>query len=401
MALQPISGFPVEFASFVTLGCVYALLSLGLNVQWGETGLFNAGVSAFFAVGAYVTAILVTGPSVALPGVYAGHLGGFSLPWWFALIISGLLAGVVGFVIAIPTLRLRTDYLAIATLGLGAVITTFLLNDEPVTGGAVGIFLNQGIFGGLPSGWNTVLTAAVAAGLVAGVYAFLWYVGRSPWARVLKSVREDEDAAEVLGKDTFSFKLQSFVLGCAIMGAAGALFAEWLLFVEPIQSFAPIITFTIWAMLILGGSGNNVGAILGAFVFYFIDWFSTRIQIQLSVTTGIPTTTPILAVGPALFVVVLPLVLVDLLVVFFILRPRWQRRPMTTWQKVRPILGWTVGEGILAWVLFYSLQHPNYLADRLVFFRIMLVGLVLMILVIYRPQGLLREKLVTVRRRAR
>ncbi len=400
-ALGAISGLPVEIASFAILGCVYALLSLGLNVQWGETGLFNAGVAAFFAIGAYVTAILITGPSPPVPGVYPGHLGGFSWPWPFAALAAGAIAGFAGFLIAIPTLRLRTDYLAIATLGLGLVITTYLLNDAPVTGGAVGIYGIPGLFEGwnLPPGWATIFTALVAGFLVLLTYLLLWYLGRSPWARVLKSVREDEDAAEVLGKDTFAFKLQSFVLGCAIMGVAGAVFTVFLLFVEPISSFAPIITFTVWAMLILGGSGNHLGAILGAFVFYFMDWFSTRIQIQLSGTTGIPNTAPILGPPAALAVVVLPLLLLDVVLVALVLRPRWQKRGTTFRGKVRSLVGWSVGEAILAWTLYYSLLHPNYLADRIVFFRIMLVGLLLIVLVVYRPQGLLPEKLVTVRRR--
>ncbi len=407
MALPPVTGLPIEVASFGILACVYALLSLGLNVQWGETGLFNAGVAAFFAIGAYVTAILVTGPAPPVVGVYPGHLGGFSWSWPAAAVVAAAVAGLAGFLIAIPTLRLRTDYLAIATLGLGTVITTYLLNDAPVTGGAVGIYgipsLPQTLFPGitLPTGWTVIFTAIAAAALVVGTYALLRYLGRSPWARVLKSVREDEDAAEVLGKDTFSFKIQSFVLGCMIMGVAGALFTEFLLFIEPIQSFAPIITFTVWAMLILGGSGNNLGAILGAVAFYFMDWFSTRVQIQLSGTTGIPSTAPLLSPPAALAAVVLPLLAIDALAVFLVLAPRWRRKGTSVSGKVKSLLGWAAGEAILGWTLFYSLLHPDYLADRIVFFRIMLVGLLLMVLVVYRPQGLLPEKLVTVRRRSR
>lgn len=404
MAFPTISGFPVEFAFYVTFACVYALLALGLNIQWGQTGLFNAGVAAFYAVGAYVTAILITAPAPPVPGVYPGHLGGFSQNWLVALPISALVAGGIGFLIAIPTLRLRTDYLAIATLGLGEVIRLILLNDAPLTGGTVGIFFIPKLFADIPgmsTGLQQVLIAGVGILVVVLAFLILWYIGRSPWSRVLKSIREDEDAAEVLGKDTFSFKLQSFVLGCMLMGAAGSVFTVFLVYIEPIQTFAPIVTFTVWAMLMLGGSGNNKGAILGAFLFYFIDWETTRIQIQLSGTTGIPSVTPILPPLTAFAVAVLPFIALNVAVILGVrYLPLLRRRIVLTRRRWISLGLWGIGEGILAWVLYYSFLHPNYLSDKIVYFRIMLVGLILILVVVYRPQGLLPEKLLTVRRRS-
>ncbi len=402
LALPILSGIVVLIATFATLGCVYALLAMGLNVQWGNTGLFNAGVAAFFAIGAYVTAVFITPLSPPQGTFYPGHLGGFSLPWLVAVPVAGVVAGLAGFLIAIPTLRLRADYLAIATLGLAEIIREFLTNDEPVTGGTFGIYGIPSLFpvSQWPGGWSQLLLAGVAASLVIVVFVFLYLLGRTPWTRVLKSVREDEDAAEVLGKDTFVLKLQSFVLGCAIMGIAGSVFTEYLLFIEPVQSFQPFVTFTIWAMLILGGSGNYVGAIVGAFVFYFADWFSTNLQINLSGTTGLPSTVPLLSPPVAVAVAVIPLLVVDALVVVRYLRPRWLRPGGSMAKEMRKLLGWIVGEAFVAWVLAYSLIHPDYIAPRIVYFRIMLVGLLLIFLMIYRPQGLLREKLVTVRRRA-
>jgi branched-chain amino acid transport system permease protein len=404
VAFPTISGFPVEFAFYVTFACVYALLALGLNIQWGQTGLFNAGVAAFYAVGAYVTAILITAPAPPVPGVYPGHLGGFSQNWLVALPISALVAGGIGFLIAIPTLRLRTDYLAIATLGLGEVIRLILLNDAPLTGGTVGIFFIPKLFADIPgmsTGLQQVLIAGVGILVVVLAFLILWYIGRSPWSRVLKSIREDEDAAEVLGKDTFSFKLQSFVLGCMLMGAAGSVFTVFLVYIEPIQTFAPIVTFTVWAMLMLGGSGNNKGAILGAFLFYFIDWETTRIQIQLSGTTGIPSVTPILPPLTAFAVAVLPFIALNVAVILGVrYLPLLRRRIVLTRRRWISLGLWGIGEGILAWVLYYSFLHPNYLSDKIVYFRIMLVGLILILVVVYRPQGLLPEKLLTVRRRS-
>ena len=404
MAFPEISGVPVEFAFYVTFACVYALLALGLNVQWGQTGLFNAGIAAFYAVGAYVTAILITGPAPAIQGVYPGHLGGFSLNWLFALPISALFAGGIGLLIALPTLRLRTDYLAIATLGLGEVIRLILLNDAPLTGGTVGIFFIPKLFGnipGLPQGTQQVFIAVVGVSVVLLVFGFLWYLGRSPWTRVLKAIREDEDAAEVLGKDTFAFKLQSFVLGCMLMGAAGSVFTVFLVYIEPVQTFAPIVTFTVWAMLMVGGSGNNKGAILGAFLFYFIDWETSRIQIALSGTTGIPSGAPIFPPLTALAVAVLPFVALTAAIIVGATYVPWLRTHIPLTRKRWISLGlWGVGEAILAWVLYYSFIHPDYLSDKIFYFRIMLVGLILILVVVYRPQGLLPEKLLTVRRRS-
>jgi len=404
MAIGDISGIPVEVAFFVTFACVYALLALALNLQWGQTGLFNAGIAAFYAIGAYVTAILITPPAPAVAGVYPGHLGGFSQNWLLALPVSALVAGFVGFLIAIPTLRLRTDYLAISTLGLGEVIRLILLNDAPLTGGTIGIFFIPKMFANytfIPQGWQQVLIAVVAVGIVGITFFALWYLGRSPWARVLKSIREDEDAAEVLGKDTFAFKLQSFVLGCSIMGAAGSVFTVFLIYIEPVQTFAPLITFTIWAMLMLGGTGNNKGAILGAFLFYFIDWETTRIQIDLSVTAGIPSVAPLLSQGAALAVAILPFVVLNVAVVLMLMYwPRLRKGGKQVRKRAASLALWAVGEGILAWTLYYSFQHPNFLSDNIVYFRIMLVGLILILLVVYRPQGLIPEKLLTVRRRS-
>ncbi len=404
MALPDISGFPVEFAFYVTFACVYALLAMGLNVQWGETGLFNAGIAAFYAIGAYVTAILITGPAPPVVGVYPGHLGGFSQNWLVALALSGIISGVVGLLIAIPTLRLRTDYLAIATLGLGEVIRLFLLNDAPLTGGTIGIYFIPKMFANftfIPQGWQQIFIAVVAVVVVLVTFLVLGYLERSPWARVLKSIREDEDAAEVLGKDTFSFKLQSFVLGCVVMGLAGSVFTVFLVYIEPVQTFAPLVTFTIWAMLFLGGSGNNKGAILGAFLFYFIDWETSRIQIQLSGTTGLPSTAPIFSAPVSLVLAVVPLIALNVVLILLLKYwPRLAARGVPFRRRLKTLAFWGMGEAVLAWTLFYSFLHPDFLNTNIVYFRIMLVGLILILIVVYRPQGLLPEKLLTVRRRS-
>lgn len=249
------SGALSYLVFFATQGSLFALLCLGLNLQWGYTGLFNIGVSGFFLVGAYAFAILCGPP-------YATHLGGFGLPVAAGLAGALLAAGAVAFVVGIPTLRLREDYLAIVTIGIASVLQLVALNAATLTGGSQGA-------AGLPRPWsdaggigrNASMLALVAA-CVAVVYLALEAMLRSPWGRVLKAIREDETAAAALGKNAFAFRLQAFVIGSAVMGLAGALYASFIGFVSP-EDFLPIVTFQVWSMLIVGGSGNNKGAILG------------------------------------------------------------------------------------------------------------------------------------------
>jgi len=243
---------------FAIQATIFAVVCLGLNLQWGYTGLFNIGVAGFFAVGAYAFAILC-GPT------YASHLGGFGLPYPVGLAGALLAAALIALVAGIPTLRLREDYLAIVTIGFGTVLQLVALNAAWLTGGSQGA---TGIPRPLadwlaPATGRNLLMLAVTAGTVFAVYAALEAMVRSPWGRVLKAIREDEAAAASLGKNAFAFRLQAFVIGSSIMGLGGALYASFIGFISP-QDFLPIVTFQVWAMLIVGGSGNNKGAVLGA-----------------------------------------------------------------------------------------------------------------------------------------
>ncbi len=268
-------GILKEMVFFLSFFGIFALLCLGLNLQWGYTGLFNIGVAAFFAVGAYTSAILIT-PNVPPSEFYPGHLG-FGQPFIVGVIGAILVSAFLGFLIAIPTVRLRADYLAIATIGLAEIIRLSLIQSEPITAGTIGlknipspiIFPGQALL--------TNATTAIIIGLsVLGIYLFIELVGRSPWGRVLKAIREDEDAAVALGKNAFSYKVQAFVLGAAIMGAAGSLFGAVLTIIEPLTSFTPIETFLIWVMVILGGSGNNRGVLLGALAVWGFQFLVIR-----------------------------------------------------------------------------------------------------------------------------
>lgn len=290
---------------FLIQALIYSIVSLGLNLQWGYTGLFNIGVAGFFLVGAYSYAI-VSGPA------YGAHLGGFDMPFLVGLLAAMGVAALVGLIVGIPTLRLRSDYLAIATIGIAEILRLVSLNARSLTGGSRGAsgidrplshIINDNL------GANIVYFGLVAA-IVVVVYLALEAMVKSPWGRVLKAIREDESAASSLGKNAFSFRLQSFVIGCGIMGLAGALNASFIGFISP-TDFLPILTFQVWAMLILGGSGNNFGAILGSILVWAL-WTSTGSVAQAILPAGMQVK------GGALQVIIIGLVLMTFLVV----RPR-------------------------------------------------------------------------------
>lgn len=269
------SGLLSYLVFFLAQASIFAVVCLGLNLQWGYTGLFNIGVSGFFLVGAYTFAILC-GPE------YAAHLGGYGLPYAVGLLGSLAAAAIVAFVVGIPTLRLREDYLAIVTIGIATTLQLVALNAGWLTGGSQGAF---GIPRPLPGAFQTVLgrnllMLALALAVVFVVYAALEAMVRSPWGRVLKAIREDEVAASSLGKNAFGFRLQAFVIGSAVMGLGGALHASFIGFVSP-QDFQPILTFQVWTMLIVGGSGNNKGAVLGAVLMWAVWTLSGSVAQQV------------------------------------------------------------------------------------------------------------------------
>ena len=245
---------------FLVFASAFAIIVLGLNLQWGYTGLFNVGVAGFVAVGAYTSALLTT-PLVA------GRVGGFDLPVALGWAAAMLTSGLAGLLVGAAALRLRHDYLAITTFGIAVTVQLVALNAQWLTGGPFGVqFIPRPMQGWLGTGlvWNLAYLALVVL-LLAGVYVALERLVRSPWGRVLRAIREDEDAAASLGKNAFKFRLQSFVMGSMLMGLGGAVYAHFVGYIAP-EDFLPILTFQLWAMLIVGGSGNNRGALLGAYL---------------------------------------------------------------------------------------------------------------------------------------
>ena len=242
----------IEYIVTVLLvAAIYALFSLGLNLEWGFTGLINFGHVAFFAIGAYTTVLL------NLHGV----------PLILSVIAGMALAGLCGGLLGIPTLKLREDYLAIVTIGFAEIIRFFLLNEEWLTRGPVGLHgFSRPFEDFIPGDYNYFLLLFVLV-IILVFYFLLEKLIKSPWGRVLKAIREDEDVPTSLGKNVFSYKIQSLVLGSTIAGLAGSLLAFYLQYINP-RNFMPIETFYAWIAVVLGGSGNNKGTILGAIILW-------------------------------------------------------------------------------------------------------------------------------------
>lgn len=251
-------------AFFLSTALIFGLIALGLNLQWGMTGLFNVGIAGFVAIGAYASAILTT-PDVP------ERIGGFGLPivlgWLGAMVITALAAAFTGF----ATLRLKSDYLAITTFGVAVVMQLVALNAESLTGGPFGVAFIPRPFASVqdqPLLFNTLNLAVIVAVSLA-TYLTLEHLARSPWGRVLRALREDEAAATSLGKNVKSYRIQAFAVGGAIMGLAGAVQAHFIGFIAP-NNYLPTLTFQVWAMLMVGGSGSNRGAIFGSIVVWLI-----------------------------------------------------------------------------------------------------------------------------------
>jgi len=263
-------------AFFLTTALAFAIVCLGLNLQWGMTGLFNVGVAGFVAVGAYTSAILATPPSNA-------HLGGFGLPIAVGWAGGALLAGVTSLAVGAITLRLRADYLAITTFGIAVTIHLVALNAQSVTGGPFGI-------GFIPRPFESMAERPLAFGLAnmgltattcLFVFLALERLAVSPWGRVLRAIREDETAALALGKNATRYRIQAFAIGGAVMGLGGALHAHFIGFIAP-NNYLPGFTFQVWTMLIIGGSGSNRGAVAGAVLVWAL-WSLSGAAISLAV----------------------------------------------------------------------------------------------------------------------
>lgn len=297
--LERTVSFLTFFATFVA---IYAIIVLGLNVQWGYTGVFNFGVMAFFLVGANTAAIITKAPASTQ---YVRYVGGFGdkldfipilnsdqwLPFLFGVAGAAVVAGIVAFLVSLPALRLREDYLAISTIGVAELLRRITIEERGLVNGTRGLtgiprplddIVEPGdklvIFGTSIITLDKLLIFGIAVGTLIIVYVAIERGIRSPWGRVLRALREDELTTAASGKNVFAFKSQGFVVGAMIMGIGGAMYAYNNRAISP-DTFTHFFgTFIFWAMLMVGGSGNNKGAILGAFVVW--GFWNITLQLQ-------------------------------------------------------------------------------------------------------------------------
>jgi branched-chain amino acid transport system permease protein len=240
---------------------IYSLLAIGLNMHWGDTGLLNFAHASFFAVGAYTAAILTTVPG---SGPLSSRVVGFGLPPLASFVVAPVLAGLLGVGVALTSVRLEGDYLAMVTLGVAEIVRLFIHNEAWLTSGAQGIKDIPRPFSALvPPGvsYDLVYLLFVAAAVVAS-YVVFRRLSTGPFGRVLHAVREDEAVPRALGKRTDRFKLKSFGIGAAIAGLAGAFWSHYVFAISP-TTFLANLTFLIWAAVIIGGAGSYLGAIAG------------------------------------------------------------------------------------------------------------------------------------------
>ncbi len=266
----------------------FALAALGLAMHFGFAGLLNFGIAGFMAVGAYGYAISVLT---------------FGLPWWLGMIMGIVASVIFALILGIPTLRLRGDYLAIVTIAAAEILRLLFLTTafEPVTGSADGLFgynaaggfaeanpFPVGDYGFGPWTYNEQTLWVLVFGLIVlSVAVFLlWALMRSPWGRVIKGIREDEDAVRALGKNVFAYKMQALVIG-GVFGALGGIVLATSANVSP-GVYVTSLTFFLWTALLLGGAATIFGPVLGSIIFWVLQAFLTNVLPALAESGILP-----------------------------------------------------------------------------------------------------------------
>ena len=246
---------------------IYTIFALGLQLNVGFTGIQNFGQAGFMAIGAYSMAILTAEEG---------------MNFWLTLPISVLITIAFGLIVGLPSLRLRADYFAIATIAFAEAIRLIALNARDLTNGAQGIFGFDDSWDSISEsieefivdlGWTDVPSLFPLLLVTWGIAVLFMFgltrVQGTPWGRVLRAIREDEDAARALGKNAFSYKLQSLAIAATIGAVAGWLLAIQLAFVVP-DEFQPIVTFIGYVVLVLGGLANYWGVAVGAIILWTV-----------------------------------------------------------------------------------------------------------------------------------
>ncbi len=256
------------------IALIYMLLTIGLNLQYGYTGLINFGVVAFFAIGAYASALLT--------------LAGWPLPP--AFVVAMVLAGVFAYPIGLLSLRLSDDYLAVVTLGFSEVVRLVIQQEKWLTHGVQGLPGIPRLFQSLGVGEYADLATLGALALCnAAAVVLMLHLVRSPYGRLIKAIRDDEVAVEAIGKDPRRYKVQVFMLGAGLAGLAGAFYAHFITYLSPDQ-FLPLVTFYVWIAMIIGGTGRTTGAVAGSLILMLFlegsrfarDWVPGVSEVQMA-----------------------------------------------------------------------------------------------------------------------
>ncbi|NPV37970.1 Branched-chain amino acid transport system permease protein LivM [Brevinematales bacterium NS] len=236
---------------------IYAILALSLNLIAGYTGLLSLCHAAFFAIGAYTTAIGTT-------------IGGWN--FWLVLGLSGIFAAMLGFLVGLPTLRLKGDYLAIATLGFGEVVKNVIINWDSLTRGPNGINGVPGpVLFGIQFGYDTSVGYVILYALfVVVTFLFIRRLVHSRFGRALEAIREDEVVVGAMGINAVKYKVVAFMIGAFFAGIAGSLWAVYNQSVAP-QTFDFMLSVLILCMVVLGGLGNSLGALFGTMVLVLLS----------------------------------------------------------------------------------------------------------------------------------
>ena len=253
---------------------IYMLLTIGLNLQYGYTGLINFGVVAFFAIGAYTSALLT--------------LGGWPLAP--AFVVAMVAAAIVAYPIGLLSLRLSDDYLAVVTLGFSEVVRLVIQQERWLTNGVQGLPGIPRIFQSLGIGeYAEPATLAVLVLCNLAAIGVMLHLVRSPYGRLIQAIRDDEVAVAAIGKDPRRLKVQVFMLGSGLAGLAGAFYAHFITYLSPDQ-FLPLVTFYVWIAMIIGGTGRTSGAVAGSMILMVFlegsrfarDWIPGVSEVQMA-----------------------------------------------------------------------------------------------------------------------
>lgn len=253
---------------------IYMLLTIGLNLQYGYTGLINFGVVAFFGIGAYASALLTLAGWPLLP----------------AFLVAIGVAGIAAYPIGLLSLRLSDDYLAVVTLGFSEVVRLLIQQEQWLTKGVQGLPGIPRVFGSLGVGeYADLATLGVLVLCNGAAVALMVHLVRSPYGRLIQAIRDDEVAVEAIGKDPRRYKVQVFMLGAGLAGLAGAFYAHFITYLSP-EQFLPLVTFYVWIAMIIGGTGRTSGAVAGSLILMVFlegsrfarDWIPGVSEVQMA-----------------------------------------------------------------------------------------------------------------------